>query len=106
MHNPAKKPLVRNNFLLLPVVPDVLHIVIIFHDVDELLHQLDMILGLQLLIVLGDHLNLSGDEGVKMPPLRENGGYGSPSVGVYLLMFVTTKPSIKIITHPQTECKC
>ena len=91
--------------LLLPVVPDVLHIVVIFHDLDELLHELDLILGLQLLVVLGDHLDLGGDEGVKMPPLPENGGYGSPSVGVYLLMFVTTKPSIKIITHPQTECK-
>ena len=91
--------------LLLPVVPDVLHIVIIFHGVDELLHQ-NCLLIRKGLVVLGDHLDLGGDEGVKMPPLQENGGYGSPSVGVYLLMFVTTKPSIKIITHPQTECKC
>ena len=42
--------------LLFPVVPDVLHIVVIFHDVDELFHQSNMLGGLQLLIVLGDHL--------------------------------------------------
>ena len=42
--------------LLFPVVPDVLDIVVIFHDVDELFHQLDMLFALQLLIVLGDHL--------------------------------------------------
>ena len=87
-------------------MPDVLDVVVIFHDLDELLHELDLLLGLQLLVVLGNHLDLGRDEGVKMPPLRENGGYGSPSVGVNLLMFVATKLSIKIITHPQTECKC
>ena len=43
---------------LIPVVPDVLHIVIIFHDVDELFHQLDVLFGLQLLIVLGNHFDL------------------------------------------------
>ena len=37
--------------LLFPVVPDVLDIVIFFHDVDEL----DMLLALQLLVVLGNH---------------------------------------------------
>ena len=41
-------------FLLFPVVPDVLHIVVIFHDVDELFHQLDVLFGLQFLVVLGD----------------------------------------------------
>ena len=40
--------------LLFPVVPDVLHIVIVFHDVDELFHQSNMLGGLQLLVVLGD----------------------------------------------------
>ena len=40
--------------LLFPVVPDVLHIVVIFHDVDELFHQLDVLFALQLLIVLRD----------------------------------------------------
>ena len=45
---------------LLPVVPDVLHIVVIFHDVDELFHQSDLLFGLQLLIVLGNHFDLSG----------------------------------------------
>jgi hypothetical protein len=30
---------ILNNLFLLPVVPDVLHIVVIFHDVDELFHQ-------------------------------------------------------------------
>ena len=86
-------------------MPDVLDVVVVLHDLDELLHQLGLLLGLQLLVVLGDHLDLGGDEGVNMLPLRENGGYGSPSVGVYLLMFVTTKPSIKIITHPPKDCK-
>ena len=42
-------------FLLFPVVPDVLHIVIFFHDVDELFHQLDVLFALQLLVVLGNH---------------------------------------------------
>ena len=45
---------------LLPVVPDVLHIVIVFHDVDELFHQSDLLLGLQLLIVLRNHFQLIG----------------------------------------------
>ena len=51
--------------LLFPVVPDVLHIVVIFHDLDELLHQLDVLLALQLLVVLGHHFDLSGHEGVQ-----------------------------------------
>ena len=50
--------------LLFPVVPDVLHIVVIFHDVDELFHQLDVLFALQLLIVLGNHFDLGGNEGV------------------------------------------
>jgi len=29
---------------LFPVVPDILHVVIIFHNVDELFHQLDLFL--------------------------------------------------------------
>ena len=37
-HNCIRKMLQRNDFLLFPVVPDVLDIVIIFHDVDELFH--------------------------------------------------------------------
>ena len=52
-------------FLLFPVVPDVLHIVVIFHDLDELFHQLDVLLALQLLVVLGNHFDLCGDEGVQ-----------------------------------------
>ena len=43
-------------------MPDILHIVIIFHGVDELLH-LDGLLLVQRLIVLGNHFDLSGDEG-------------------------------------------
>ena len=35
-------------------MPDVLDIVIFFHDVDELFHQLDVLFVIQLLIVLGD----------------------------------------------------
>ena len=51
--------------LLFPVVPDVLHIVVIFHDLDELFHQLHVLFALQLLIVLGNHFDLCGDEGVE-----------------------------------------
>ena len=40
--------------LLFPVVPDVLHIVVIFHDLDELFHQLDVLFAFQLLVVLGN----------------------------------------------------
>ena len=46
-------------------MPDVLHVVIIFHDVDELFHQLHVLLVLQGLIVLGNHFDLCGDEGVE-----------------------------------------
>ena len=49
---------------LLPVVQDVLNIDIIFLDVDELFHQSDLLFGLQLLIVLGNHFQLCGSEGV------------------------------------------
>ena len=45
---------------LLPVVPDVLNIVVIFHDVNELFHQSHMLGALQLLVVLGNHFDLSG----------------------------------------------
>ena len=43
-------------------MPDVLDVVIVFHGVDQLLHH-DSLLGVQGLIVLGHHLDLSGDEG-------------------------------------------
>ena len=43
-------------------MPDVLHIVVIFHGVDELLH-LHALLFAQGLIVLGNHFDLCGDEG-------------------------------------------
>ena len=46
---PVKKGLVETVFsklFLIPVMPDVLHIVVIFHDVDELFHQLDVLFGL------------------------------------------------------------
>ena len=61
----TQKSLRRNMFLLFPVVPDVLHIVIVFHDLDELFHQLDVLFALQGLVVLGNHFDLSGDEGVQ-----------------------------------------
>lgn len=51
-------------------MPDVLDVVIIFHDVDELGHLLDLLLALQLLIVLGNHFDLSGDKGVKAAKIR------------------------------------
>ena len=60
-----------SELLLLPVVPDVLHIVVIFLDVDELLHLLDLLLGLQLLIVLRNHLDLGGNEGKIRTFLRD-----------------------------------
>ena len=44
-------------------MPDILHIVVIFHGVDELLH-LGALLFAQGLIVLGNHFDLSGDKGV------------------------------------------
>ena len=61
------KPLQCNGLFLLPVVPDVLDVVIIFHDVDELFHQGDVLLGFQLLIVLGNHFDLRGK------PLKNRG---------------------------------
>jgi hypothetical protein len=59
-HNCNEKLLQRKRFLLFPVVPDVLDIVIIFHDVDELFHQGHMLGAFQLLVVLGNHFDLSG----------------------------------------------
>ena len=44
-------------------MPDVLDVIVVFHSVDELFHLLGLILVLQLLIVLGNHFNLSGNEG-------------------------------------------
>ena len=52
-------------------MPDVLHIVVIFHDVDELFHQLDVLFALQLLVVLGNHFDLGGNEGV-LAETRDN----------------------------------
>ena len=49
--------------LLFPVVPDVLDIVIIFHDVDELFHQGHMLGIVQSLIVLGNHFDLGENTG-------------------------------------------
>ena len=42
-------------------MPDVLDIVIIFHGGDELLHHDGLLLG-KGLVVLGDHLDLGGNE--------------------------------------------
>ncbi len=41
--------------LLFPVVPDILHIVVFFHDLDELFHQLNVLFAFQRLVVLGNH---------------------------------------------------
>ena len=46
-------------------MPDVLHIVVIFHDFDELFHQLHVLFVFQSLVVLGNHFDLGGDEGVE-----------------------------------------
>ena len=43
-------------------MPHVLHVVVIFHGVDELFHVLDIFGVVQLLIVLRNHLDLGGDE--------------------------------------------
>ena len=48
--------------LFFPVVPHILHIIVIFHDVQQLFHQGDVLGVLQLLIILGDHLDLGGGE--------------------------------------------
>ena len=76
--------------LLLPVVPDVLHIVIIFHGVDELLHHDGLLLG-KGLVVLGDHLDLGGDE--NMPQNRELRTF---SVAGYK----STRPNDLLKKHP------
>ena len=47
--------------LRFPVVPYVLHIVVIFHDVDALFHEHDVLFGFQLLIVLGNQFDLNGE---------------------------------------------
>ena len=57
---PDKCPGLFVILLLIPVVPDVLNVIIIFHDVDQLFHQSNLLFGLQLLIVLGNHFDLSG----------------------------------------------
>ena len=62
-HHNSKKVLCCNMFLFFPVVPDVLHVVIVFHGIDELLHHHSLVV-VQGLIVLGNHLDLSGDKGV------------------------------------------
>ena len=59
--------------LLFPVMPDVLDVVIIFHDVDELFHQLDVLFTLQLLIVLGNHFDLGGETREKTNFLKQFG---------------------------------
>ena len=49
--------------LLIPVVPDVLDVIVVFHSVDELFHLLSLLFVLELLIVLGNHFDLCGNEG-------------------------------------------
>ena len=43
-------------------MPDVLDVVVVLHDVDHLFHVLDVFLIVQGLVVLGNHLDLGGDE--------------------------------------------
>ena len=61
-------------------MPDVLDVVVVLHDVQQLLHLGDLLLGLQLLIVLGNHLDLGGDEGVALG--GQGIGHGVEVVGV------------------------
>ena len=44
-------------------MPDVLDVIVVFHSVDELFHLLSLVFVVQLLIVLGNHFNLCGNEG-------------------------------------------
>ena len=44
-------------------MPDVLDVIVVFHGVDELFHLLGLLFVVQLLIVLGNHFDLSGNEG-------------------------------------------
>ena len=54
---------VSASFRVLPVVPDVLHVVVILEHVEHLLHVLDIVLVRELdVAVLGQHLHLGGEE--------------------------------------------
>ena len=60
--------------LLLPVVPDVLHVVVVLHEVDHLGHVLDVVLIGELDVVLGDHLD--GGAGKDIALALQGGGDG------------------------------
>ena len=47
-------------------MPDVLHIVIVIEEVQHLFHVGDVLFLLQLLVILGDHLDLGGGEMVAL----------------------------------------
>ena len=46
-------------------MPDVLDVIVVFHSVDELFHLLSLVFVVQLLVVLGNHFDLCGNEGGK-----------------------------------------
>ena len=52
--------------LLIPVVPHVLHVLVVLHHVQQLGHHLDVVIAVQLDVVLRHHLDLSTDEGVAL----------------------------------------
>ena len=51
---------------VLPVVPDVLHVIVVLQHVDELGHVLQVALAAEVDVVLGHHLHLGADEGVSL----------------------------------------
>ena len=60
-------------------MPDVLHIVIVIEEVQHLFHVGDVLFLLQLLVILGDHLDLGGGEMVALG--GEGVGHGVEVVG-------------------------
>lgn len=52
--------------VLLPVVPDVLHVLVILQHVDELVHALDVVLAGHGDVILRHHLDLGAFEGIAL----------------------------------------
>ena len=52
--------------VVVPVVPDVLHVVVVLQEVDETLHVVDIALGGEGHVILRHHLDVSVDEGIAL----------------------------------------
>ena len=63
-------------------MPDVLHVVVILHCVEELFHQLDILFGFELLVLRGDLLDLRGDERIALLAERVRDGVEIVGIGV------------------------